>query len=153
MKAITICQPYAHLICITGDKLIENRTWPTSYRGELIIHAGKNRTWLMPGESSEGMAFGAIVGVVDLFDCVRLDSPAAHRLHPWMKHHEHAEGPYCMLLGNRRYLANPIPYKGAQGLWVPDPHILRGIELLPTPPCVLKAPMRAPGPSPTSGVQ
>lgn len=45
MKALTICQPYAELIA-RGDKPIENRTWPTHYRGPLLIHAGKSRAWL-----------------------------------------------------------------------------------------------------------
>ena len=39
MKALTIHQPYAELIR-RGEKVIENRTWPTSYRGPLAIHAG-----------------------------------------------------------------------------------------------------------------
>lgn len=34
MKALTIHQPYAELIR-RGEKVIENRTWPTSYRGPL----------------------------------------------------------------------------------------------------------------------
>ena len=39
MKALTVLQPYAWAI-VTGLKKIENRTWPTSHRGELLIHAG-----------------------------------------------------------------------------------------------------------------
>jgi len=38
MKAITITQPYATLISL-GMKKIETRSWPTSYRGPLAIHA------------------------------------------------------------------------------------------------------------------
>ena len=45
MKALTICQPYPHLIML-GEKPVENRTWATSYRGPLAIHAGKSRQWL-----------------------------------------------------------------------------------------------------------
>ena len=45
MKALTICQPYAEMIA-NHEKPIENRTWPTSYRGPLAIHAGKSRAWL-----------------------------------------------------------------------------------------------------------
>lgn len=29
-----------------GEKRVENREWPTSYRGPLLIHAGKSREWL-----------------------------------------------------------------------------------------------------------
>lgn len=37
--ALTVFQPYAWLI-VAGLKPIENRTWSTTYRGPLIIHAG-----------------------------------------------------------------------------------------------------------------
>jgi hypothetical protein len=40
MRAITVRQPFAHLIAI-GVKPIENRTWCPSYRGPLLIHASK----------------------------------------------------------------------------------------------------------------
>lgn len=39
MKALTIRQPWASLIAV-GAKSIETRSWPTKYRGELLIHAG-----------------------------------------------------------------------------------------------------------------
>jgi hypothetical protein len=45
MKALTICQPFAHLIA-TGQKIVENRVWSTSYRGMVATHAGKSRDWL-----------------------------------------------------------------------------------------------------------
>jgi hypothetical protein len=40
MKAITIWQPWATLIAI-GAKRYETRTWDTSHRGPLAIHAAK----------------------------------------------------------------------------------------------------------------
>lgn len=40
MKAITLTQPWATLVAI-GAKRIETRSWATSYRGPLAIHAGK----------------------------------------------------------------------------------------------------------------
>lgn len=40
MKAITIREPWAALIA-TGHKHYETRSWPTSYRGPIAIHAGK----------------------------------------------------------------------------------------------------------------
>ena len=42
MKALTIYQPYAALIA-AGGKRYETRSWKTSYRGPIAIHAGKNR--------------------------------------------------------------------------------------------------------------
>mgnify|MGYP002359850962 FL=1 len=38
MKALSIRQPWAGLI-IHGYKDIENRDWPTRYRGPLLVHA------------------------------------------------------------------------------------------------------------------
>jgi hypothetical protein len=40
MKVITLTQPWATLIAI-GAKRIETRSWATSYRGPLAIHAAK----------------------------------------------------------------------------------------------------------------
>lgn len=42
MKALSIKQPYASLIA-EGVKDIENRTYPTKFRGTILIHASK--TW------------------------------------------------------------------------------------------------------------
>ena len=36
MKALSIQNPYAHII-LCGEKTIENRTWKTKYRGDLLI--------------------------------------------------------------------------------------------------------------------
>lgn len=42
MKALTLHQPWASLIAV-GAKTIETRSWSTSHRGALAIHAGKHR--------------------------------------------------------------------------------------------------------------
>jgi len=82
--ALSILQPYAWLIC-AGHKDIENRTWPTRFRGRFLVHAGKNynRTRYLEDrdacESQYGIALptfdemsrGGIVGVATLTDCVR----------------------------------------------------------------------------------
>lgn len=120
-KALTICQPYAHLI-MTGEKRVENRTWPTRYRGTLVIHAGKSKDWLDThnGEVPADMPFGAIVGYVRLVDCVRVDADLPQRLQ-WLRDHEHAHGPWCWVLKFPKRLSIPIPYRGAQGIFsVPD---------------------------------
>jgi hypothetical protein len=45
MKTISVRQPFASLIC-RGIKTIENRSWDTTYRGKLLIHAsGKPIAW------------------------------------------------------------------------------------------------------------
>lgn len=40
MKAISLHQPWASLLA-TGQKRVETRGWPTSYRGPLLVHAAK----------------------------------------------------------------------------------------------------------------
>ena len=40
MKALTIKEPWASLI-INGYKTYEFRSWNTSYRGKILIHAGR----------------------------------------------------------------------------------------------------------------
>ena len=41
--ALTIRQPWAWLI-LHGGKSIENRSWPTLFRGAFLVHAAKNMT-------------------------------------------------------------------------------------------------------------
>lgn len=89
MKAISLWQPWASLIA-NGAKKIETRSWPTNYRGPILIHAAKrmNKSELlymacnwsycealglqMGGAYArvKELPFGAIVAVADLVDCV-----------------------------------------------------------------------------------
>ncbi len=145
MRALTICQPFAHLIVTPQDELpdcavrkrVENRTWSTLYRGELLIHAGKSLQWLRPGnrESFPEMAFGAIVGVAKLIDCIaappglggrpQISADDAER-YPWLRSHFHTEGPWCWILQDAQRFESPITYRGAQGLFeIPDATVAR----------------------------
>lgn len=128
MKALTISQPYSGLIA-DGIKVVENRTWPSSYRGPLAIHAGKGSQYLTKSELAR-YPTGCIIAVADLVACLRLDgiidsnhareiAGSRYTIGEILRH-EHTEGPYCWILENVVALPTPIPYKGAQGLWVPD---------------------------------
>lgn len=138
MKALTVCQPFAWLL-IFGKKRVENRSWPTNYRGPLAIHAGRSRAWLKVTDElpedvppAAELAFGAVLGIVDLVDCVRLaDAPAS----------PYASGPWCWLVAKPRALPEPFAWTGALSLFtIPDQHFPR--EFLPTP-----AEVPAPAPS------
>lgn len=48
VKALTLTQPWATLVAL-GEKIIETRSWGTSYRGTLAIHAAKG----FPREAQE----------------------------------------------------------------------------------------------------
>lgn len=122
MKALSIHQPWAWAIMHAG-KTIENRTWRTSHRGPLLIHASKSRAsynrWAadwstvfdchLPPWSS--LPAGAIVGTVDVVDCVRFTSG----LGLW------GEGPWCWVLEGPQVFEVPVAYRGGQMLFeVPD---------------------------------
>jgi hypothetical protein len=116
MKALSIRQPWAWLI-VNGHKDIENRSWPTKFRGPVLIHASKgmtreeyadalliaNRIQLPPFEQLER---GGIVGRAEIVDCVT-DSDSL-----WFS------GDYGFVLTN----AKPLPFhpcKGALGFFEP----------------------------------
>jgi hypothetical protein len=119
MKALTICQPFARLI-VVGEKRVENRTWPTGYRGWLAIHAGKSLKWLRGEKPTPDMAFGAVVGLAKLVDCLDFHDIVNSRhdeKYPWLKRHEHMEGPWCWILSDVVRLNEPVPYRGQLGLF------------------------------------
>ena len=121
---------------------MENRRWwPFAYTGPLLLHAGKSRDWMRLSSSGAfeeqyglpvgDMAFGALVGIVELAGMFRTNTralslvgripPAARTRWPWLTSHEHAEGPHCLVLENIRRFVEPIPCRGMQGLFdVPD---------------------------------
>lgn len=153
MKAITLTQPWATLVAI-GAKKIETRSWSTSYRGPLAIHAaaglgpvGGNQGLLdlCRGEpfrsallaagilGTTALPRGAIVAVTRLEACVdtlfmtlegraRVTGFDGERRYWNLTDQERAFGDYtpgrfAWLLANVRQLAEPIPAKGALGLW------------------------------------
>lgn len=125
VKALTVCQPYAEFIA-KGAKQIENRTWPTSYRGLLLIHAGKSRAWF-DGPTSQPWVFGAVVAVARIAECLRLDH--AWRDREALRSNPHALGPWCWFLEDVRRVPNPVSARGAQGLWMPTREILDAVGL------------------------
>src|SRR5262245_15321972 len=82
MKALTVLQPWAWAI-IHGPKRIENRVWRTNHRGPLAIHAGISRKLLRPTINDgtpvpADLVYGAILGVVDVVDCLPLAQTPAN---------------------------------------------------------------------------
>ncbi len=126
MKALTIAQPYATLIA-RGLKPVENRTWPTSHRGLLYIHAGKSRQWFDDDEDLIQLLgsmppFGAVVAIARLVDCLRVEDIQAGKYdakHPGLRGHMHVNGPWCWVLQDITPIG-PWPWKGAQGLFEID---------------------------------
>lgn len=133
IKALTIQQPYAELIA-QGQKMVENRTWSTPYRGPLLIHAGKGMDYLTWTTGPRGIEpetglragefkFGCLVARCILAGCVSSASIRRGDLdqaYPWIRSHKYVEGPYCFILQNIERLPTPLPFRGAQGLWDVD---------------------------------
>lgn len=136
-KVLTLTQPWASLVMI-GDKLIETRSWPTSYRGSLLIHAGKTYAdmtkadfndlcrsepfaaclkaagFRSPGE----LPLGAIVGAVDLTRCSEFNTKNTAGLSAQERAFGNfAPGRFGYKLENPRQLLTPIPARGYQQLW------------------------------------
>lgn len=116
MKALSINQPWAWLIA-RGFKDIENRDWPTSYRGDFYIHAGKNvdrdfdyKRWeRLIGETIPLMPFtGGIIGQARIIDCVRESAS------PWFM------GKHGFILSHQEMYHEPRPCKGALSFFEPD---------------------------------
>lgn len=107
MKALSIQQPWSWLI-VHGHKSIENRSWSSTYRGPLLIHAGKRL-------DTEGLAwvrrhfprlelprtydFGGIVGSVHMIGCVSTDAS------PWFF------GPFGFVFTT----PTPLPFRALRG--------------------------------------
>lgn len=144
MKALSIRQPWASLI-LKARKDVENRCWPTTVRGRILIHAAKGMT---RAEHEDAIAFaveairsdprnagagrtvtlrelgfafdelprGGIVGSVEIVDCVRTSES------PWFV------GEFGFVLRDPRPLPF-MPWKGQLGFFdVPDEAYADGVE-------------------------
>ncbi len=94
MKALTVMQPWATLVAL-GAKRIETRSWSTSYRGPLAIHA------------SGRISREAAVRIT------RAHAPAE----PERSFGDYTPGRFAWLLDHVRRLPEPVATKGALGLW------------------------------------
>jgi hypothetical protein len=127
LKALTVKQPWASVIA-TGAKSVENRTWPTKYRGRLAIHAGQSDDrgalavdilWnAVEADLGKPTIRGAILAVAELTDCHRCDGSCS----PWAE-----PGAWHWGLTNIRGLPEPVPCKGRLSLWTPDAEIRRAV--------------------------
>jgi len=136
MKALTLTQPWASLVDLQKKKL-ETRSWYTSYRGELLIHAAKgypvwarNLAWqphfrkaLGPLSDMEALPTAQALCIVNLVACV--PTTALHKLQAInfsasaeeIPFGDFAEGRFAWALEYVRHLDPPVPMRGALGLW------------------------------------
>lgn len=124
IPCLSIRQPYAWLI-VNGFKPVENRTWPTRFRGRILIHAGVTYPKGEYADDAESFGsrygigypareamIGGIVGSVTITDCVR-----EHPSEWWV-------GPWGFVMDKPRAFAKIIPHKGALGIFAVPASIL-----------------------------
>jgi hypothetical protein len=115
-----------------GLKKIETRSWTTSYRGTLLIHASKGRAgaaiaatpffWQYIPQFGE-LPFGAIIGEARLVDVVRLEETGLPlELLDRLSLEERAFGDYrggrfAWMLEDSVMWEETIPATGKLGLW------------------------------------
>lgn len=145
IRALSLSQPWATLVAI-GAKRIETRSWSTSYRGPIAIHAAKrfpgdcralcseepfyralnplDRPRAAGYEDWYSLPLGAIVAVAVLEWVV--GTPASpgrvggHQLpppEPEASFGDYAPGRFAWGLERVHRLAEPVPCRGALGLW------------------------------------
>lgn len=126
MKVLTLREPWASLI---GEKIkvIETRSWPTNYRGELYIHAGLTkipakdaRMNRLAGELKGPLHFGTIFARCNLVDCIEIDESYAKKVKAenplCFDCGDYTSGRYAWILEDIEYI-NPIQAKGQLSIW------------------------------------
>lgn len=131
MKALSLRQPWAWLVA-AGLKDVENRTWPTKFRGRFLIHAGKSSeikvqglgdAWITARLSGGNLqqywnaelVRGAIIGEATLVDCkFRFPDENANLYSKWAE-----GGLYGFVLAGPILYDEPIPCRGFLGFFEP----------------------------------
>jgi ASCH domain len=124
-RALSVRQPWAWALIygVKRPKRIENRSWSTRHRGDLVIHASKGLVdwqsrsldrWReeipdLPDLLAEPFErhFGCLYGLLDLVD----DLPFSE-----VQDQPFAEGPRCWITEDPRPI-EPVPYRGQQGFF------------------------------------
>jgi hypothetical protein len=123
-RVLTVRQPWAWAI-IHGGKNVENRSWPTKHRGPLLIHAGSAfepdaYQTVQPPPALE-LVHGAIIGVVELVDCVPDSDSEWAVIHQWH---------WC--LRNPQPFDQAVPCPGKLGVAAPSgPLLVRARQSAP----------------------
>ena len=123
MKVLTIKQPYASMI-INNYKKYEFRSWRTSYRGKLLIHAGgtidnKDMKYFEYLSIKE-YPLKAIIGECELVDCILIDKEFddyLYNLDDKIYGRHSRVGQYAWKLDNIKIYDKKINISGKLGLW------------------------------------
>lgn len=170
MKCLSLWQPWASLL-VHGKKQVETRGWEMRHRGPLLIHAAKKWDEELAYQAADplffrpaleavgivfdrdeaacrrgwGLPFGAIVGRVEVVDCVPTGlvrdglqlAPSLNEGEYQGKRWKHLDinmrerafgdyspGRFAFLCAGFVAFATPIPYRGAQGMFDVPEHVI-----------------------------
>jgi hypothetical protein len=133
MKALSLTQPWASAIAL-GIKQWETRSWPTSYRGEILIHASKGfpkwaKEFARDECSERRMIFldpplGKILCLCELTECRQTDTVVNEISETEREWGDYTPGRFAFKMENVRVLTEPVPARGALGLWIVSPDTL-----------------------------
>lgn len=128
MKVLSLTEPCATLIK-EKKKKVETRSWKTSYRGELYIHASLTKIPKSWKEDKEFMKlveniplnFGNIICKCNLVDCIYMTKEYVEEMKSKNYQEyicgEYKEGRYAWILENIQPLKQPIKVKGHLSIW------------------------------------
>ena len=128
MKVLSLTEPCATLIK-EKKKKVETRSWKTSYRGELYIHASLTKIPKSWKENIEFMSlveniplnFGNIICKCNLVDCIYMTKEYVEEMKTKNYQEyicgEYKEGRYAWILENIQPLKQPIKAKGHLSIW------------------------------------
>lgn len=127
IKVLSIIEPWATLIK-EKKKYIETRTWKTSYRGELFIHASKKKinindehiTDLLDLIPNVEMGYGKIICRCKLVDCIYIDENFKEEISKNKQEYLCGDfniGRYAWILEEVVPLEKPIEAKGQLNIW------------------------------------
>lgn len=131
MKVLSLLQPWATLVII-GAKKIETRSWQTTHRGPMLIHASLGKAGsIFAGQPHfkkyisdfKALPFGVIIGQVNLTAILKVEGFAL----PDKKMNEltleekifgdYSSGRYGWVLKDPIEFENKIPARGQLHLW------------------------------------
>lgn len=127
MKAASLWEPWASAMYY-GFKRNETRSWPTSYRGPLLICAAKRPVDVIGDQVIEFVRqvtgqlivprYGMGLCVVDVIACEHITAVRGDNLESELG--DYTPGRFAWITANLRR-CEPFPVRGAQGLFdVPD---------------------------------